>query len=257
MKLSEKKNNSAEKTAEPERSPIQEAFSGNLKFMNQAAYPADFFRSFWDGRFGIERVTVGEADFPSGEVVLADPLAYLGTRYETVLEGKLPVGNYPIELAIFRSPMTGLRVAAARLKIKDAEAVSYKLAMPKGHTEEDFNKPGVFCFFGVDAGMACITDKAVSEGYGKFLRKWHDEHPDGNHYDDYFAELLAESYRAYPDLQTPYGDFLKWSIPESGKSLIIFSSGLGDGLYSGYWGIDEKGDTVELAVPFMNPEFFE
>ncbi len=36
----------------------------------------------------------------------------------------------------------------------------------------------------------------------------------------------------------------------------MFSSGLGDGVYSAYWGVDAEGLPVELVIPFMNPEKF-
>jgi hypothetical protein len=31
---------------------------------------------------------------------------------------------------------------------------------------------------------------------------------------------------------------------------------MGDGVYSGYWGIDAEGEIVSLTVIFMNPEYF-
>lgn len=261
MKLfgKEKKNKPEEnpEAVQPKKSPMQIGFEKNLKFLNRDTYPLDFFQSLWNGKFGTENFTVGETDIPTGEIVLADPLAYLGSKYETVLENKIPTGSYPVEISVLRSPAAGIRVAAARLKIKEADAVEYKLAMPKGYTSEDYGKPGVFSFFGVDTGTGCFADKAVSEEFYKFTTDWHNANQDKNIYDDYFKELFEESYKKYPDIQTPYGDFLLWKIPESGNRLIMFSSGLGDGVYSGYWGIDKKGEAAELVVPFMNPEFFD
>ena len=253
-----KKNKNEEKreAVQPEKSPMQTGFEKNLKFLNHDTYPLDFFQSLWDGRFGTENFTVGEADFPTGEIVLADPLAYLGSKYQTALEGKIPAGSYSVELSILRSETVGIRVAAARLKIKEACAAEYKLAMPEGHTSEDYNKPGVFSFFGVDAGMACFADRSLSKEFYEFTTDWHNANPGKNIYDDYFMELFAENYKKYPELQTPYGDFILWRFPKSGNRLIMFSSGLGDGVYSGYWGMDDKGEAAELVIPFMNPEFF-
>lgn len=51
-------------------------------------------------------------------------------------------------------------------------------------------------------------------------------------------------------------NFLAWCLPETGHRIVLFSSGMGDGIYSGYWGLDEDGGTVSLVVPFMNPELF-
>ena len=45
-------------------------------------------------------------------------------------------------------------------------------------------------------------------------------------------------------------------MPKSGKRAVLFTSGMGDGVYSGYWGIDAEGEIVSLTVIFMNPEYF-
>ena len=77
-----------------------------------------------------------------------------------------------------------------------------------------------------------------------------------NKYDDYFAALFADSYEKHPKIQNQGGDFLHWEIPRTGHKLAFFSSGMGDGIYSGYWGLNEQGEAVSLVVPFMNPEYF-
>lgn len=178
-------------------------------------------------------------------------------KYETHLERRIPSGSYPTELAIFRSSIAGLRIAAARLKLSDKKPVSYELAMPKGTTKKDFNAPGVFPFFGVDAGMACFADAVTAKEYNHFATEWHKSNQGKNLYDDYFAALLQKSYEDYPDLQRNGGDFLRWCIPDKEHHIVLVSSGMGDGIYSGYWGLDVDGEAVELVVPFMNPEFFE
>ena len=41
-----------------------------------------------------------------------------------------------------------------------------------------------------------------------------------------------------------------------GSEMCIRDSGMGDGIYSAYWGLDSDGEVTELIMPFMNPEFF-
>ncbi len=238
--------------AEPPKSPIQAAFEKNLKFLNRESYPKEFFEGLFteDGRTRV--FTAGEADFPTGEVVIADPLVYLGTRYQTLLERRIPKGSYPVELSILYSQRAGLRIAAARLKISEEKTVSYKRGESK--VKEDGKRP--FCFMGVDAGTACFTDLQNAAEYDEFLRKWHEENPSKNHYDDYFAKYFAESYEKFPRVQREGGDFIQWRLPQSGNRLIMFASGLGDGMYSGYWGENGEGEITELVIPFLNPEFF-
>lgn len=237
--------------------PTQTAFEKNLQFLNKENYDLSFFQNlFYETKY-IKTVMMGQADFPTGRVVLADPIAYLGnSKYQTVLEKCIPKGRYDVELSIIHSDLVGLRIAAAKLNISDRHSVRYELAMPKGFTIADFNQPGVFSFFGVDTGIACFCDESLAEKYVEFLNTWHQENINKNIYYDYFSKLFQESYKNYPSLQTEYGNFLLRDLLESNQKIAMFSSGMGDGIYSAYWGFDKNGKITELIVPFMNPDYF-
>ena len=241
---------------EPVKHPAQIAFEKNLKFLNQDSYPPDFFQNLFTESPKIKVVRAGEADFPTGEVVLADPIAYLGSRYETVLDRKIPAGSYPVELSVCLSRIAGLRIAAARLPVSPKSAVRYEIAMPKGKEPEDLGKPGIFTFFGVDTGLACIADGKVSEENRLFFEKWEKENPGKNKYTDYFEALFQDSFQANPEFQNQGGSFLEWRLPGSGLRTVLFSSGMGDGIYSGYWGLDAEGEIACLVALFLNPAYF-
>ncbi|MCI8667553.1 MAG: DUF2185 domain-containing protein [Dorea sp.] len=241
---------------EPVKHPGQTAFEKNLKFLNQETYPMEFFEGLFEKNNRITLFTAGEVDLPTGEVVLADPLVYLGTKYSTVLARKVPCGRYPVELSLCHSGIVGLRVAAARLIFSDHAAARYEIALPKGNRKEDLGKPRVFTFFGVDCGTACFADIQTEAEYREFFKQWQGENPNKNKYIDYFAMLFKNSYKKYPEVQNECTNFLQWEIPGTGSKLTLFSSGMGDGVYSGYWGLDEQGEPVSLVVPFMNPAYF-
>lgn len=241
---------------EPVKHPVQLAFEKNLKFLNQVNYPAEFFQGLFQAGGRLETFIPGEADFPTGEVVLADPLAYLGGEYATYLDRMVPVGSYPLELSVLHSELAGLRIAAARLVVSCNQTVRYEIAMPKGKKPEDFGKPGVWTLFGVDTGLACCTDVTIGEEYRDFFAQWQKENPVKNRYDDYFAALFEESSRKFPHVQNRGGSFLNWQLPRTEHHVIMFASGMGDGVYSAYWGLDAGGEVTELVMPFMNPEFF-
>lgn len=241
---------------EPVKHPMQLAFEKNLRFLNQPEYPAEFWQALWQPGERLQLLTLGEADLPTGEVVLADPLAYLGSKYQTVLARQVPAGSYPVQLAVIRTQYAGLRYAAARMLFSDKPAARYEIAMPKGYSPADLGKPAVFSFFGVDAGLACFADAAQAQEFRQFAGRWYQDNPDKKIYDDYFAGLFAESYAQRPEMQRQGGDFLCWQLPDSGSRLIMFTSGLGDGVYSAYWGLDAEGAPAELVIPFMNPEYF-
>lgn len=246
-----------EEIREPVKHPLQMAFERNLKFLNKEAYDISFFQNLFCKTEKMETITVGQVDFPAGNVVLADPMVYLGNeKYQTALEKQIPEGSYNVELSVIRSALAGVRVAAARLKITDQIALRYEIAMPKGFEPADLQKPGVFSFFGVDAGLACFADALTAKEYRVFLEEWHQEHPDGNLYEDYFSQLFAENAKSDLAMKTGAGNFLLWKLPKSGNKLVMFASGMGDGIYSAYWGFDQNGNITELIVPFMNPEYF-
>lgn len=94
----------------------------------------------------------------------------------------------------------------------------------------------------MDSSMACFCDEQSAQSYWRFLEGWYMEHKDGNIYDDYFAELFAQSYQKNPDVHRECGDFLMWSNPLEGSRISMFASGMGDGYYTDYWGIDASGE---------------
>ena len=96
----------------------------------------------------------------------------------------------------------------------------------------------------------------TAKEYKTFLEEWHREYPNGNLYEDYFAPLFAENAKSNVAMETGAGNFLLWKLPKSGKKLVMFASGMGDGIYSAYWGFDQNGNITELVIPFMNPEYF-
>lgn len=241
---------------EPVKPPAMLAFEKNLQFLNRESYPSAFFAGLFEQSDSLRPFVLGEADFPTGEIVLADPLAYLGSRYQTVLEQKVPPGRYTVELSAVLSPMVGPRIAAARLRLRDGEVSRYELAMPKGKQLGDLGSPGVFTFFGVDTGLACITDSELAEQFAHFRAGWSQENPQGNLYTDYFQPAWEACRRPVPGIPGFAGEHVLWPLPEGGGVLPFFSSGMGDGIYSGYWGFSPDGELAELVVPFMNPAFF-
>lgn len=268
FKKNKKKSSEAEekktvesKTNEPKtvetKPPIQLAFEKNLSFLRKDTLEKETVQNLFTNRELIEVIQIGKTTFPTGEIVIADPLVYLGNdRYTDLLNRQIPVGEYPVELSICYSPIAGVRIAAARLKVREETPVRYEITMPKGKTVKDYNTPGVLTGFGVDAGLACFCDGIVAKEFDAFQSKWRQEHPGGNLYDDYFAEIFAQSYEQQPQVQREGGDFITWKIPGTEHVFSMFASGLGDGFYTGFWGLNSTDEVCELVVPFMNPEYF-
>lgn len=237
---------------------MRAAFEKNLKFLNQKDYPVEWMQGLFRKSEGMRPYVIGVTDCPSGVLTAADPLAYayLGNeKCAPILNRTVPAGAYPVELAILDSSLVGRRYAAARLKISDKEVRKYEVAMPKGYTIEQYGT--VFNLFGVDTGLACFCDVKVANEYLDFRAQFAKEHPKANIYDDYFKAVFADSYaKDSENTQRPEGDYICWTVPDTDHRLIMFASGLGDGAYSAYWGLDEEGEVAELVIPFLNPDFF-
>ena len=245
------------KKEKKENTDLRAAFAENLKFISRIEFAPEEIRKLFADTENQICMSIGDVDFPTGKIVVADPLAYLyDPEFSRPLNHSVAAGAYPILISVHQFAAIGPRIVAAKLKFTDKAAVRYEIAMPEGKTIEQINEPGVLAGFGVDAGMGCFCDKKTADEYSGFISEWHENNPGKNHYDDYFAAYFAESYRARPDLQREGGDYIVWAIPDTGNRIAMFASGLGDGYYQSLWGFDEEGRICELAVPFINPELF-
>ena len=201
-------------------------------------------------------LTVGYTDLPTGRVIAADPLAYLPSgQFSPVLAQQVPRGSYPVVVSVCTGGTVGIRMCTAMLKIKDTEAVKFVKAQSTEETAIKL-KDGNLDGFPVDAGMMCFCDRQTAREYRAFLDSWYKQNPQGNHYDDYFAELFARSYAAQPQWQREGGDYIQWTNPDTGSRMVMVASGLGDGFYCTYYGYDSAGEICCIAVPMVNPDLF-
>lgn len=196
---------------------------------------------------------IGPCSIPTGQILVRDPLYYLGNIEEQPYFQTAPAGIYPTEVCVVKQDEEGdcARYAAVRLRFVDVPAVRFEEALIGN---EDLLEMGEGEFFGfnVDAGLACICDKQVHKAFCDFVGQWHKEHPESNLYNDYFANLFAESFRQNPQYQRNGGDWLNWQIPDTEYHLPIFQSGFGDGAYPVYWGYDETGEICQMIVQFID-----
>lgn len=201
-------------------SPLQSAFEENLKFLSKSEHTTEEMQMIFTQQAHVQYFMMGDVTMPSGHVVVADP---------------------------FVQSIAGIRIVGAALTITNAPVVRYVLSQSVGHE---------LAGFGVDAGMCCFADKEAVLTYHTFFKEWYIEHPDGNLYNDFFKERFVQSFHQYPSLQREEGDFLHWNIPKTTYTIAMFSSGLGDGFYSSFWGYDANDQIAQLVVPFMKVDVF-
>lgn len=234
---------------------FHEIFKKSLTFRGKDLIAEEMNKQFeTNGIYPV--IKAGEVVFTSGRVEIGDPFCYMNSKYSCTLDRVVKPGSYPLYLSIMDHAVFGHKFLTAKLEISKKAPVRYELAMPEGHSIEDKDKPGVFAVFGVDTGLACICDKETSIAYDLFLKDWHQKNPGKNHYDDYFENQMKDYAIKYPEYQRPDGDYFSWELPGTKKHVLMFTSGLGDGAYSAYWGLDEKGEIACLVIPFIHPEAY-
>ena len=215
-----------EQIREKVKSPFIIAFEKNLDFLRKDEYSKEFIENLFTESDRISLHTIGKVDFPTGQIIIADPLCYLHSEENRkILDRTIPIGKYEVELAILNSKTISKRVAGARLKIKNDKIICY---------EQTQNKSSNLNGFGVDAGLASFCDASVAEEYTKFYSN-----------NDYFIKLLQGK------------QFIDWEIPGTNHKIAMFETGFGDGYYMSLYGLNEKDEVCELVIPFINPELVD
>ena len=215
-----------EQIREKVKSPFMIAFEKNLDFLRKDEYSKEFIENLFTESDRISLDTIGEVDFPTGQVIIADPLCYLHSEENRkILNRTIPIGKYEVELAILNSKTISKRVAGARLKIKNDKIIRY---------EQTQNKSSKLNGFSVDAGLASFCDVTVAEEYTKFYSN-----------NDYFIKLLQGK------------QFIHWELPGTNHKIAMFETGFGDGYYMSLYGLNEKDEVCELVIPFINPELVD
>lgn len=196
----------------------------------------------------MEVMEIGNVSLPSGKVVVRDPLVSLNANQSPYFV-QAPKGNFPVTIAVVKSEDWGDRYAVVKVEFAKEKPIVYREALVgieelEGVIEDDFFG------FGVDAGLACITDSEVLPFVDKFVN----ETDVDNLYDDYFAELFIQSYKDNPNNQRDAGDWINWKVPNTSYQISMFASGFGDGEYPVYFGYDANENICGLYIQFIDIE---
>jgi hypothetical protein len=170
---------------------------------------------------------LGTLDVPSGRLVACDPFTTEFAPPSPGFARTAPTGVFPVEVAIARFENGDQRIACARVRFAspDERAVKWEPAFGEGQGPfEDGSLPG----YGVDAGTGCFFDCAAVGDVGE------------TDPDEWLVAFQANQV-----------DTWSWHVTAPEKaSVILFSSGFGDGIYTSYWGFDASGAIVELVTDF-------
>lgn len=185
----------------------------------------------------LRRVSVGMLHLSSGQVYCCDP--FLSHEVDA-LTLRVPAGSYEVDLHIANFPDWGERVALARLRLSRKPVTTWQ--------EATFLAEGkLLSSFRVDAGLACFMDRCAAITLTQAVGDFYRARPDGN----YYTDLLDAEFKRNAERPGTSGD---WAMhnPVQGNpdNVAMFASGLGDGFYSAWWGLDERGQPAMLVADF-------
>jgi hypothetical protein len=205
----------------------------------------DFYRAFdpsaeFRGVVGTFRCVtrqIGLLAVPSGRVVVGDPLTDLSPiPFATFV----PRGEHPVLVAIarLRRPEgVDERIACAMVRFSDAPPERWVIATTPEQDPAELEEGEIFGY-GVDSGIGCFASVEAAVALQRRMEA-------GEAYADYIVEEAEKVYVSTRD----------WAsvVPEPGgtANVVLFSSGMGDGFYASYWGLDGAGTPVCLVTDFQ------
>lgn len=211
------------------RAPAEEAWRPPRSALFSEAFGPGVTVTPPDGPIQLSGLDIGKLAVPSGRIVACDP--FLCDRIEA-FGRRVPVGKFPVQLAVARFSDGDERVAFTRILFADRPAVRWEMALRPGQTLQDL-KPGYIHGYGVDTGTGAFMDAATQAPY--------------------LAATAGEAatMRLVDALNDAPVGTRAWLLrPFGHANVAMFSSGLGDGFYASYFGLDEAGRVVALVTDF-------
>ncbi len=165
---------------------------------------------------------VGDITFPSGQVLVSDAFV-ADFESDPALERTVPAGPH----AVFVSEASFgelTDIITAWVRFSDHKIKTWTPAFYEGYEPDDTYLPG----FGVDSGTACIADRGSAASV--------------NHH--------GAVERAAAALHSEHHPSPRAIIHPDCENFFLCHSGIGDGFYTPYWGLDDSGEPVILMVDF-------
>ena len=192
---------------------------------------------------------MGEVNFPTGEILVRDPLVCLHRDEKPYLQS-VPVGKFRIKTLVAKIEEDHYRYVMSRVKFTEEEPVVYYEAL-KGDENLDFLEEESIFGFSVDAGLATIVDVETKNAYCDFEDSWYEENPNKNIYDDFFADIFEKNAVENPLYQREGGDWINFRIPNTNLSIPMIQTGFGDGVYPVYFGYDKNKNLCDIVIEYI------
>lgn len=178
---------------------------------------------------------LGAVQITSGRIVVAD--AFVGLD-QPAMSTPVPVGSFPVRLAVLHGGFGKGRVAFARVDFSDTPVVRWEPAVPSDMARDAENPDGVWGF-AVDTGTAAFFDPAAGAVAAQTFQT-----------DDKALESALEQGQLRGLRERGATGAFRLSAPFGPGNLVAFDSGWGDGTYTAYFGFDAQGHVTALIADF-------
>ena len=219
---------------------------GNEAALHPINYNVYFDSTRYDGT-PLKLQQFGELNIPTGKIIVGDPMISIYDK-DPFKREVLP-GKYPVIACIAKTGESGDRYAVVKLEISKNRAVKWELALTAKQHLEDLKGDETFGF-PVDAGLGCFVDVQTRDLFNQYDEAFTKKNKNWNIY----TEVLAAEFKKNAiDQNDPNdaGNWVNFYLPNKpALNIIMFSSGYGDGYYSSYWGLDDKGQVCSLVIDF-------
>lgn len=176
----------------------------------------------------LETRVIADLVIPSYRIVACDPF---DCALATPFAYRVTPGRYPVVLAL--ADFDGgddQRIAAAMLRLGGTEPVRWESALVEGDGEAYTSD------FGVDSGLCALLSDEAAAVLTDRLRE------DADYLERAIEDQRGPLYTGGPEWFDIVLD------PSTGLNIVICTSGWGDGVYCGYWGIDGEGNLARLVI---------
>jgi hypothetical protein len=178
---------------------------------------------------------VADVTLPTGVLVAADPFFLDWAEPYTAV---LPPGSHPVSLLVADWPAdSDRRNAAAMLRVADGDPVRWELALVADQDPSTLGQDEVFGY-GVDAGMGSFTSPEAIAAIGT-----------GVSFEHYHAAMMEQ---VLPEDGTrPAIDAAALEVDAAtGANVVAFGSGIGDGEYPTWMGMDAGDRPIVVLTDF-------
>ncbi len=178
---------------------------------------------------------LGVLKVTSGKISAADPFVGIDAK---PFSQPIPIGDFPVRLAVLHGNIGRGRVAFARVDFSDAPAVRWQMALTEGQDTSTL-KSGELFGYAVDSGLGAYFDEQAGIAAAAKMKD-----------DETYLENLLEQGQVRGAKERGASGAFRLIVDSGPANIAAFDSGWGDGVYASYFGFDADGKLAALVTDF-------